>query len=180
VDDTSYGFEHWDGARWVDTTDDTVRVTGDNGGLMISVNRRELGSTGMFNFWARSYDSVNRKWDNAPDDGAFNYSIDANGPDIQAAALKTAPAAGPLHGRKFVVTPGALKLPPTGATNPVQVPESFACKATLGQRALRGSGTGGCTFAVPKDKSRGKQLRVTVTVNYEGASKGFTYSFRVR
>jgi len=180
VDDTSYGFEHWNGADWVDSPNDTVRVTGGGSALMISVNRRELGNTSMFNLWARSYDSVNKQWDNAPDDGAFNYSIDANGPDIQSAGLKTSPASGPVHGKKFVVTPSALKLPPSGAINALQLPESYACKATLGQRALRGSGTGGCTFAVPKNKSRGKQFRVTVTVNYQGASKGFTYSFKVR
>src|SRR6266705_6328131 len=54
VDDTSYGFEHCNGSEWVDSSGDTVRVTGDSSGLMISVNRRELGNTSTFNLWARS------------------------------------------------------------------------------------------------------------------------------
>jgi hypothetical protein len=179
IDDTSYGFEHWNGSDWVPTTYDTVRINGGGNALMISVNRSELGNTSGFNVWARSFDLVNKNSDDAPDDGAFNYSIDANGPDIQSVDLKTSPAAGPVHGKKFVVSPAALKLPPNGAFASTPLPESYRCNAKLGQRALTGTGTGACSFAIPK-KSRGKQLRVTVSVTYEGASKSFTYSFRVR
>ena len=179
IDDTSYGFEHWNGSDWVPTTYDTVRINGGGNALMISVNRSELGNTSGFNVWARSFDLMSKSSDDAPDDGAFNYSIDANGPDIQSVDLKTSPAAGPVHGKKFVVAPAALKLPPNGAFASTPLPESYKCNAKLGQRAITATGTGACTFAVPK-KSRGMQLRVTVSVTYEGASKSFTYSFRVR
>jgi hypothetical protein len=178
VDDTSYEFDHWDGSDWVQTSSSTVRITGGGSGLMISVNRSELGNASTINLWARSLNMVDKKTDDAPDEGAYNYSIDANGPAIQSVDLKTAPAAGPVHGKKFVVTPAGLKLP-AGGPIAEQAPDSYSCAAKLGQRALRGSGAGACTFAVPK-KSRGKQLRLTVTVNYEGASKSFTYSFKVR
>jgi hypothetical protein len=87
------------------------------------------------------------------------------------------PATGPVQGKKFVVTPAGLKLP-AGEASDAEA-DSYSCRAKVGQRALRGGGTGACTFAVPK-KSRGKQLRLTVTVNYEGASKSFAYSFKVR
>ncbi len=33
---------------------------------------------------------------------------------------------------------------------------------------------------VPKKKARGKTLSVTVTVVYQGATKAFPYSFKVR
>lgn len=177
VDDSSYDFEHWDGTDWVDTPYSTVRINGGGSGLTISVNRSELGNTNTFNFWARSINMVDKKSDDAPDDGDYNYSIDANGPDIQSVALKTVPTTGPVHGKKFVVTPAGLKLP-AGEASDAEA-DSYSCRAKVGQRALRGGGTGACTFAVPK-KSRGKQLRLTVTVNYEGASKSFAYSFKVR
>lgn len=180
VDDTSYNFQHWDGSNWVDTPYDTVRITGGPSGLMISVNRRELGNATTFNFWARSYDATNKKWDDAPDEGAFNYSIDVNGPAIQSVDIRTEPASGPRVGRMLVVTPTGLNLPPDGALNAPRTPESYSCAATLGGRLLRGAGTGGCTFVIPKKKSRGKRLSVMVTVNYEGVSKAFTYSFKVR
>jgi hypothetical protein len=178
VNDSSYDFEHWDGSDWVATPYNTVHITGGGSGLMISVNRSELGNTSTLNFWARSLNMVDRKSDDAPDDGSYNYSIDENGPDIQSLDLKTAPATGPVHGKKFVVTPAGLKLPAGGPIDE-QPPDSYSCTAKVGQRALRGTGTGACTFAVPK-KARGKQLRLTVTVNYEGAAKSFSYSFRVR
>jgi hypothetical protein len=177
IDDSTYDFEHWNGSDWVDTPYTTVRINGGGSGMTISVNRSELGNTSTFNFWARSINMVDRKSDDAPDDGTYNYSIDANGPDIQALTLKTLPGTGPMHGKRFVVTPAGLKLP-TGEVADAQ-PDSYSCTAKVGARALHGTGTGACTFAVPK-KSRGKQLRLTVTVNYEGASKSFSYNFRVR
>jgi hypothetical protein len=178
IDDTTYEFDHWNGSDWVETPNSTVRVTGGGPALMISVNRSELGNTSNLNLWARSVNMVDKKSDDAPDDGTYNYSIDANGPDIQSLDLKTAPIAGPKHGKKFVVTPAGLKLPVGGPIDE-QPPDSYSCTAKLGQRPLRGTGTGACTYTLPR-KSRGKQLRLTVTVNYEGASKSFTYSFRVR
>jgi hypothetical protein len=177
VDNSTFGFEHWNGSDWADTSYSTVRIAGGRSGLLISVNRSELGNTSAFNFWARTINMVDRKSDDAPDDGDYNYSIDANGPDIQSVGLKTSPATGPVHGKKFVVTPADLKLPAGEATN--AQPDSYSCTAKVGKRALHGGGTGACTFAVPK-KSRGKQLRLTVTVSYEGASKSFSYNFKVR
>jgi hypothetical protein len=177
LDDKSYDFEHWNGSDWVETPDSTVLITGGGSSLMISVNRSELGNTSELNFWARSVNMVDKKSDDAPDDGTYNYSIDANGPDIQSIALRTTPATGPKHGKRFVVTPAGLKLPAGEASD--TLPDSYTCAAKLGQRALRGTGTGSCTFAVPK-KSKGKQLRLTVTVSYEGASKSFSYNFKVR
>ena len=181
VDNDSYFFQHWSGSDWVDTAYATVRIVGGGGSLVISVNRSELGNTAAFNFWVESYDSVNKKWDDAPDEGTFNYSIDANGPDIQSVDLQTAPTAGPRAGKKFVVTPVGLHLPPSGApSSATTVPESYSCQAVLGKRAVAGTGTGGCTLSIPKKKSRGKELKVTVTVTYQGATKAFDYTFRVR
>lgn len=180
VDDTSYFFGHWNGTDWVDTANLSVRVTGGTSALTISVNRNELNNTVDLNFWARSLDVATGKTDDAPDDGVFNYSIEANGPDIQSIDVKTAPSGGPRVGKKFGITPVGLKLPPDGALSLARTADSYSCKAKLGTRSLRGTGTGGCTFAIPKRKSKGKQLRVTVTVNYQGASKAFNYAFKVR
>src|SRR2546425_12754014 len=56
VDNTSYGFMHWNGSDWVDTPDSTVRVFGTSSGIMISVNRSEIGNPTDFNFSATSID----------------------------------------------------------------------------------------------------------------------------
>jgi hypothetical protein len=180
VNNSIYDFEHFDGSEWVNTPYTTVRVNSGGSSVVISVNKSELGNTSAFNFSVDTLDVANKTWDHAPDNGMFNYSIAAGGPDIQSVDLQTAPTSGPVAGRKFVVTPVGLKLPPTGGfgLSDEAKPESYSCTATLKGRAVKSAGVGGCTLTIPK-KSRGKPLNVTVTVTYEGVSKPFIYPFKV-
>lgn len=182
VDSSTYGFVHWDGSTWVDAPDSTVRVCCIGGGstVMFSVNRSELGNTSEFNFLAQERNTTARTSDEAPDDGMYNYSLDAGGPDIQGVTLQTSPSSGPRAGKAFVVTPVGLKLPANGAVISVAPkPESYTCKATLKGRPVAGSGTGSCTFRIAKKKTRGKKLNVTVTVTYQGATKSVPFTFIV-
>jgi hypothetical protein len=182
VDSSSYEFVHWNGSDWVQTPYSTVRVCCVGGGnsMMFSVNRSELGNTSGFNFLATEWNVDTDASDDAPDDGMYNYSLDAGGPDIQGVTLQTAPSSGPRAGKAFVVTPVGLKLPPNGAIISIAPkPESYACKATLKGRPVAGSGTGSCTFRIAKKKTRGKKLNVTVTVTYQGATKSVPFTFVV-
>jgi hypothetical protein len=186
VDDESYDFTHWNGTDWVETPNSTVRVTGNSSSNTISVNRSELGNTADLNFSATAFlfsltsDQAQLGMDFAPDDGMYNYSFDGNGPRIDSVDVHATPASGPKAGRRFAVTPTALHLPPDGRANPGTIaPESYSCSAKLGSKRLAGSGTGGCTFAVPR-KARGKKLGVQLTVRYEGAVKVVPLAYRVR
>lgn len=182
VDDASYSFLHWTGTDWVETPYDTVRVCCIGGGsnVMFSVNRRELGNTSQFNFMVRSRNIPSNANDDAPDDGMYNYSLLAGGPDIQGVVLQTTPSSGPRAGKRFVVTPTGVKLPPNGAlVSTAPRPESYECHATLKGRAVAGAGTGGCTLRIPKKKARGKKLLVAVTVTYAGATKSVPFTFVV-
>jgi hypothetical protein len=182
VDDDTYDFVHWNGTDWVDTPYSTVRVCCIGGGssVMFSVNRSELGNTSEFNFMARSYNTDTNATDDAPDDGMYNYSFAAGGPDIQGVTLTTTPSFGPRAGKRFVVTPLGLKLPPNGAVVSIAPrPDSYSCRATLKGRALQGTGTGGCTLPIAKKNTRGKKLSVDVTVTYEGATKTVPFTFVV-
>jgi hypothetical protein len=188
IDDDSYGFGHWDGAKWTSAPDTTVHVSGDTNELIVSVNRSELGNSADFNFVVTSFSMTHLTpsiitfgIDSAPDDGAFNYSIEANGPQIDSVDVQTTPSAGPRAGKQFTIVPTALHLPPDGRTTPAAVaPESYSCSAKLGAKKLAGSGTGGCTVTVPKKKARGKKLVVQLTVNYQGATKVVPLSFKVK
>ncbi len=187
VDNDTYGFGRWDGAQWVRASNATVRVSGDTSLIMISVNRSELGNTADFNFVVTALNLVVNGnvaligLDVAPDDGAFNYSFEANGPQIDTVDVQTTPSAGPRAGKKFVIAPTALHLPADGRSTPTPlVPESYSCSATLGAKRLAGSGTGGCTISIPKKKARGKKLTVNLTVNYQGATKVVPLTFKVR
>jgi hypothetical protein len=179
VDNSSYGFFRWSGTDWVDTPDSTVTITGGGNLLLISVNRREIGNTTDFNFDVFTIDqNDNNAGDDAPDDGMFNYSVDAGGPLITSVSTRTTPAK-PRAGKRFVVAATAITLPPDGRTSTAPiVPDSYTCVATLNGKRIAGSGKGRCTFALPKTSKR-KTLRVTVTANYQGAKKTKVLVFRV-
>ena len=180
MDDSTYGFEHWDGSRWVDSPDLTVRINGNTSAITISVNRTELGNTADFNFAASTFNLSDRTSDQGPNDGAYNYSLDVNGPQINSVDVKTTPSVGPRAGKRLVVVPTGLKLPPDGRAIATPVlPESYSCTAKLGANQLAGSGTGGCSIAVPKKKARGKRLTVQLTVIYQGATKVVPLTFKV-
>lgn len=148
--------------------------------LTLSVNRSELGNTSAFNFTVVTVDLDTPDGDEAPDDGMYNYSLDAGGPDIQAVLLETTPKSGPRAGKSFVIKPIGLKLPPDGAfVSVLPHPETYACRATLGGRSVAATGTGRCTLRIPKKKARGRKLRVVVTVAYQGATKQIPYTFVV-
>jgi hypothetical protein len=179
MDAGTYGFERWDGSDWVDTANSTVRISGDTREIAISVNRSELGNTSSFNFVASTFFVLGSTRDYAPNDGAYNYTFEANGPRIDSVDMRTTPSSGPRAGRRFVVTPTGLKLPPDGRTTTTPTaPESYSCASKLAGRTLAGKGTGRCTFAIPK-KARGKRLTVLLTVNYQGATKTFPFTFKV-
>ena len=175
-----YGFQHWTGSDWVDTSSLSVQIRGSTSELTISVNRSELGNSSTFNFYASTFFVLGSTRDIAPNEGAFNYSFDTNGPRIDSVDVQTTPAAGPKAGKRFVIKPSALKLPPDGrdSTTPI-LPESYSCTAKLGARALAGQSTGRCTFAIPKQKSRGKRLTVQLTVTYQGTTKTVPLTFKV-
>jgi hypothetical protein len=176
-----YSFAHWTGSEWDwDTPYTTVHVHYAYSGVTVSVNRSEIGNTTEFNFAAEAADFANERFDNAPDDGTFNYSLDADGVDIVSVDVQTVPVSGPKAGKSFVLTPTSLRLPPDGRDIPaVPQPESYSCKATLNGKSIVGSGTGGCTWRMPK-KARGETLKVVLTVTYQGTSKSFPYVFKVR
>ena len=180
MDDSSYAFEHWDGSKWVKTPDLTVRINGSTSAIMVSVNRSELGNTADFNFAASTVNLTDRTSDHGPNDGAYNYSFEVNGPQINSVDVKTTPSTGPRAGKRFVVVPAGLKLPPDGRTTMTPVlPESYSCTAKLGTKQLAGSGAGGCTIAVPKRNARAKRLTVQLTVVYQGVTKVVPLTFKV-
>jgi len=56
---------------------------------------------------------------------------------------------------------------------------SSKCTATVGGAKLKGTGAGGCTFALPQ-KAKGKKLVVTVSGHYGGATLSKTVAYTVK
>jgi hypothetical protein len=180
--DHTFSFGHWTGSSWDwDTPWSTVQVITLPIAIAFSVNRSELSNTNQLNAWARTVVDQGGPGnvDVAPDVGLWNYDLAAGGPDIRGVVTATKPASGPRAGKPFTVTVTGLTLPPDGEATPATPrPDRYDCTATLAGRKLKGRGTGGCTFTVPK-AGRGKQLRVAVTVTYEGAKKTTQLAYRV-
>ena len=180
MDDSTYGFEHWDGS-----VGSTVPISPSvspgpewDHGLGQSQRARQYRRTSTSR--RSTLNLSDRTSDYGPNDGAYNYSLDVNGPQIDSVDVKTTPSAGPRAGKRFVVVPTGLKLPPDGRAIATPVlPESYSCVAKLGAKQLAGSGTGGCSIAVPKKKARGKRLTVQLTVIYQGATKVVPLTFKV-
>jgi hypothetical protein len=177
----AYGFLRWNGSDWDDTSAATVSVRRSSTAYTISVNRSELGNTAGLNFWVRtmSGDPSAGQFDDAPDDGVWNYTLAANGPDITAALVQPTPPL-PKAGKLFTLSVTGLKV--TGETDgsaALPKPDSYTCTATVAGKRVQGLGTNGCSWKLPKKHVKGKLLAVTVNVVYEGATKAFTFSFPV-
>jgi hypothetical protein len=181
--DNSYGFAAWNGTDWNwDTPYSTVRVNTDSSGVTISVNRSELGNTGAFNFWVRTRLGTDdpAALDDAPNDGTWNYTLTAGGPEIRGVLVSTKPALGPVAAKPFVVTPVGLRLPPSDTgVSILSHPDTYACTARLAGRLLAGYGQGRCSWRLPKT-ARAKRLVVSLTVTYQGARLTTTLPYRVR
>ena len=81
----------------------------------------------------------------------------------------------PRAGKRFTLTPLGIRV---SGSNEVVAPDSLACTAKLGGKALRGSGTGGCSWLLPR-KTRGKRLVVSVQVAYQGQTDTFSQTFKI-
>jgi hypothetical protein len=110
--------------------------------------------------------------DVAPDNGG-TYPIPAATVEITSFLYAPKPLL-PKAGKRFTLKPLGIRL----GTNEVVTPDSLSCTARLAGKSLKGSGVGGCSWALPK-KSRGKKLVVTVNVKYQDQSETFSQTFKV-
>ena len=111
--------------------------------------------------------------DVAPDTGG-TFPIPEQTVTIQSFVYTPKPFV-PKAGKRFTIKPLGIRL---AETNEVVVPDSLTCRAKLAGKTLKGSGTGGCSWALPK-KARGKKLVVSVNVSYQGQTETFTQTFKV-
>jgi hypothetical protein len=175
--DNTYSFVRWSVTEWSETPDSTVRFSSSSAGMLVSVNRSELGNTSGFRFWAQTVQGDAR--DTAPDTGLWNYSLAAGGPDVQAVLVRTQPSGAPRAGKRFTLKPVGLQLPDFGEpAAKLPRPESYRCSAKLAGKQLAGRGTGRCTPTIPKT-AKGKRLTVALTVVYQGVTKTFTLALGV-
>jgi hypothetical protein len=185
ADSTGASFDKWDAATstWVSAATPTTRYQYANGLLTFTFSETDLAiavgktfSFGVITF--RGPDPANPIDDEA---GPFSYTVaaaPAPPPPPPPPVVKptvtgtTVTATVAKAGTKFHVGPFQVKLSDGTAINATAV----KCAATLGGAKLKGTGAGGCTFALPKTAKK-KRLVVKVSGAYAGTtlSKSVTY-----
>jgi hypothetical protein len=162
------GMLKWNGSEFATFTHRAMAIGRDSGKVATIFCACDIG-TQTFDFAVVG--SRGNDIDVAPDTGA-TFPIPAI--DIQSFVYAPKPLL-PKAGKRFTLKPLGIRL---GGTNEVVMPESLACSAKLAGKALKGSGTGGCSWLLPK-KSKGKKLTVIVTVSYQGQTETFSQTFKV-
>ena len=165
--------------RWSGTTFEPVQATTlqgtFSGGYVAIVNRSDLGNTSAMDVFAETALIEGPEDSDAAPDGVYQeYTLSA--PHVKSITPRWAPAA-PRAGAAFRLTAVQLAF----ETDERGTAASFACRATLGGRAVRGTGAGRCTFRLPR-AAKGKQLVITITATPpNGKAQTFrAYRFRVR
>ena len=132
-------------------------------GLWIQLTRSELGDASSFAFAVTSSSGAGDTEivDRAPESGTWTYRLVLK-PVIASVTPKLVPAQ-PRAGRDFDVD--ARVTLESGPTVPAT---DVRCSAKLAGKALRGTGPGRCTFAIPNN-AKGKRLVLTLKAGYEEA-----------
>lgn len=171
----------WDGAQFSQVTGLGLAESYDNGLWTSTMHVSDCTLASTFGFWLSSFrgpDPTNPVTDEAPDGSTlYSYTQTAAAPAATPTVEGTSVtvSAPPRAGKTFTVTAFSVVL--TDGTS-VDL-SSTTCSATLGGAKLRGTGRGGCRFAVPK-KARGKKLVVHVSGKAANVIVRKTVTYRVR
>ena len=177
--------DRWDGSAWVDAGGAPAGGGYANGVATFTLRAADLGAT-TFGFWVGATDNWDDddNWDAAPDNGEWSYAVVAETPTVPLSLRldrwTTLPTRGPAVAlRQFVTAMGVVRTD-TGAV----VRGSITCRATLAGKPLVGKafytpgGTANCNWLIPKT-AKGKALRGSMTVVWQGRRVARTFSFRV-
>jgi hypothetical protein len=179
IDPGGWGFFKWDGTQYADVPSVTsLDVQYVNGLMTVVFHESDMGITGGFNFGVLTFrgpDPANPVTDGA---GLYPYTLTTPAPPVvKAPTVKgtTVTATVPKAGGKFHVGPFQVNLSDGTAVTATGV----KCTATVGGVKLKGTGPGGCTFALPK-KAKKKKLVVKVSGVYAGATISRTVTYVVK
>jgi hypothetical protein len=162
----------WNGSHLVPATSQ-AQASADyaEGAASISIEWSDLGRPTAFSFFVVAFRGQDR--DDAPDLGSWEYA--PPNPAITAGTPSFAPRQ-PRAGRTFAVPRVSLHLDDDTSLPP----DYYSCRATIGGVRLAPSGSGSCSWTLPRT-ARGKRLVVVVTVGLSGKElKLPPYAFRVR
>ena len=152
----------------------SAHASWDSGIQWLEVAASDLGGTNGFWFYVHTFVvGGGDVFDDSPD-GTDLWEYTLGTPDIQSLQTHFAPTT-PRAGSRFTVRVVTAHLI---SDEDVQ-PDSFTCSSTLGGKRLKGSGSGRCSFALPRS-AKGKIVRVLVSARFRGETEAVVYKLRVR
>jgi hypothetical protein len=183
----AFGLARWNGADFVDAAAPTATATNDSAGIAFAINRSDLGNASGLNFWVRTFDgqeAVVGHFDDAPDDGTWNYGLVSPAPLELSVAGFLAPKS--VKAGKTLTAVMAAKRSDTGDL--VGKEGRVKCRATTDGKSLRllasgfvkvGSQSGaGCSWRVPRNARR-KTIHGSLTISYQGATISRQFTVRI-
>jgi hypothetical protein len=175
-------FVRWDGAKWVAAAAASANGGYANGVATFKISKADLGGVEKFTFWADSFQldaNGNVIAEDTAPEGTNAYVYTIAKPLTLRAATATAVPAKPAAGRPFTVGTRV-----TRGDNGAALPSgTVTCTVRVGTAPLRATGrvrngVAVCAMQLPKT-AKGKVVRVTVKVTFQGVSTTKTYSARV-
>lgn len=182
ADSSGYELDKWDGTQYAAVSPFVAQVSYNSGLLTAVFDPAAIGSPTAFDFALLSFrgpDPENPAVDIAPDASPlYSYTLVTPPPPVvkpvvKGSAVTITPA--PRAGTHVKVGPLSVKL--SDGTSVTATGEK--CSAKVGATTLKGTGAGGCAFALPV-KAKGKKLVVTVSGRYGGSTLSKTISYTVR
>jgi hypothetical protein len=182
VHSSGWQFVRWDGTKFVPAAASSANGSYANGVATFKVSKADLGGVEKFTFWADSFQlDANGNLiaeDTAPEGtDAYVYSL---APVALRASTPTAVPAKPVAGKAFSVGTRV-----TRADNGAALATgTVTCTVRVGTAPLRAVGTmrngvAVCAMKLPKT-AKGKLVRVTVKVAFQGSSTTKSYSARAK
>jgi hypothetical protein len=175
-------FLKWNGTDYVNANAASANGSYANGVATFKVNKADLGGVERFTWWADALQfDANEKviaTDTAPDgDRAYGYAL-TKPLTLRAGKLASLPAR-PAAGKAFAVGTAIVR----GDTGGPLTSGTVRCTVRIGTAPLRAAGivsrgVAACSMRLPKT-AKGKLLRVTMKVTFQGVSTTKTYRGRV-
>ena len=176
-------FLRWDGSAFVTAGAASANGSYVNGVATFKVSKADLGGVEKFTFWSESFQvDANRNLigqDAAPN-GTDAYVYTHSKPlTLRASTAKSTPLK-PVAGKAFTVGTRVTR----GDNGAALASGVVTCTVRVGTVPLRATGrvsngVAVCAMKLPKT-AKGKLVRVTVKVTFQGVSTTSTYSARVK
>jgi hypothetical protein len=190
-------FLKWDGAQFVSADAKSFSAAYKDGKATFSIDKADFGGSVAFNLVVTTTgDNGDSTSDRGPNTGVWTHPSQA-GPQPPPPPPPPPPPAPPGGGGgKLAVSKVTVGQPHSGATFTVSmvvkvsstgiaVKSTVTCSAKLAGKTLKASKKGSvqsgkatCSWKIPK-KSKGKQLKVSITSSYKGAKVTRSFSKRV-